>query len=550
MTVTPRRLEPRGRRLAVLAVAALVAVPLVPALASASVSTFQPYVAYPAVPQPDAVAIGDVTGDGRPDAVITTGYSANPAIDFKLVVLAQTAAGSLAAPVFRDTAGTYPNRPSSVGIGDVNGDGIADVVVGIDGTGVQVFPGLAGGGLGSPSLTATADGRLVRLGNLDGDGRLDVAAIGWGTNTVTVLSDTGSGLAVRATYAAQHGGWDDLEVGDVTGDGRADIVVMSGQLYAVPNLELLPQLAGGGFGGAQASSVGANILTQGIGIGDVTGDGIGDVVATYGGNSPNGRMAVFPGSPSGLGAPAVRTSYDIPSAVEVGDLDADGKADVVVAHSGWPAVGEYAGTTGGGLSGEVLSTVPGASYGPQGLAIGDLTGDGRPDIALADANDGLIVLANAGPVPTPTPTPFPTPTPTPKPTSTPVPTPTATPLPTLTPPPPTPTPLPTPFPTPTATPKPVAPSAPQSLAATLPPKGGISLTWKAPLATGGSAITGYRVYRGASSANESFLVTVNASTLSFTDASVARKTTYVYRISAVNAIGESPFSNEVSITSK
>ena len=66
--------------------------------------------------------------------------------------------GTLAAPVFYDTAGSYPSRPNSVAIGDVNGDGVADVVVGIDDIGVQVFPGIAGGGLGSPSLTPTPTG--------------------------------------------------------------------------------------------------------------------------------------------------------------------------------------------------------------------------------------------------------------------------------------------------------------------------------------------------------------------------------------------------------
>src|SRR5437763_8206848 len=161
MTVTPRHVAPRSRRLALLAVVALLAMSLVPAVASAAVSAFQPFVAYGSVPQPDAVAIGDVTGDGRADAVVTTGFSNDPAVDFKVAVLAQTPAGTLSAPLFRDTAGSYQHRPSSVAIGDVTGDGIADVVVGIDGIGVQVFPGLAGGGLGSPSLTPTTDGRLV-----------------------------------------------------------------------------------------------------------------------------------------------------------------------------------------------------------------------------------------------------------------------------------------------------------------------------------------------------------------------------------------------------
>ena len=73
---------------------------------------------------------------------------------------------------------------------------------------------------------------------------------------------------------------------------------------------------------------------------------------------------------------------------------------MVVAHGGWQAVGQYPGLAGGGLVPEQLSPVPYAShYGPQGLAIGDLTGDGRPDIAIADYNNGLVVLVNGGPVP-------------------------------------------------------------------------------------------------------------------------------------------------------
>ena len=70
--------------------------------------------------------------------------------------------------------------------------------------------------------------------------------------------------------------------------------------------------------------------------------------------------------------------------------------------------GSTRGSSGGGWARGASRPFPYAShYGPQGLAIGDLTGDGRPDIAIADYNHGLIVLANAGPVPTPTPTPTP-----------------------------------------------------------------------------------------------------------------------------------------------
>ena len=94
---------------------------------------------------PDAVAIGDVTGDGRNDVVLTTGYANDPAHDFRVVVLAQLADGTLAAPTWYSTAGTYGNRPESVAVGDVTGDGKADVVVGLSGHGVQVLAQNGGG---------------------------------------------------------------------------------------------------------------------------------------------------------------------------------------------------------------------------------------------------------------------------------------------------------------------------------------------------------------------------------------------------------------------
>ena len=121
----------------------------------------------------------------------------------------------------------------------------------------------------------------------------------------------------------------------MSGDGRDDIVVMSGQ-GLVPNLQVLTQLAGGGFAAPAASSVPAAPLTQGIGVGDVTGDGRIDVVASYGGNRPSSGLAVFAQTAGGTLAAAVTyPSGDIPEPVEVADVTGDGRADVIVAHGGW-----------------------------------------------------------------------------------------------------------------------------------------------------------------------------------------------------------------------
>ena len=287
-------------RISVFAIASVLLLSLlaiVPAGVVASGTQFGPYQVTPVGSEPEAVAIGDVTSDGIADIVLTTGYDNIPA-DFGLFVFAGQADGTLAAPVTYATAGTYGDRPETVDIGDVNGDGRPDVVVGLSGLGIQLFAQAADGTLGAPVLVPSVDSHKIAIGDFDTSGRSQVAGIGWGTDTVTIFADTGAGLAAARTYPARHDGWDDIEAGDVTGDGRTDIVVMSGQ-GLVPNVSVLPALADGTFGAAAEYSVGDNQLTRGVGIGEVTGDGRPDVVATYGGNSPNGRLGIFAQTPTG-----------------------------------------------------------------------------------------------------------------------------------------------------------------------------------------------------------------------------------------------------------
>jgi len=455
----------------------------------------QPYQAIAVGSSPEAVAIGDVNGDGRSDVVMTTSYNFDPVADFRLWVFLQGADGTLSAPVSYTTGASYTNRALSVAVGDITGDGRADAVVGVDGIGVQVFPQLASGALGSPAMFPSSDTNKIRLADFDGDGRLDVAGVGWGTNTASVLVNDGlGGLRAAVRYAVPHAGYEDLEAADMTGDGRTDLVVMSGQSYAVPNVSVLPQLAGGGFGPAASYVVAANTNTQGIGVGDLTGDGRIDVAASYGGNRPASAVAVLAQTDSGsLAAPVSYPSFDIPEPVEVGDLDLDGRADVVVLHGGWQQLGVYRQQSGGILAPEELYPLPYAShYNPHGLALGDVNGDGFPDVVLADYNNGLVILRHT--------------------TTTP------------------------------ATP----PAAPQLVSA----RGGnarVDLTWRAPNSDGGTAVTGYRIYRGTTSGSETLLATVDSVT-SYADTTAVNGTTYYYEVSALNSAGEGPLSNELAAT--
>src|SRR5438309_6084074 len=93
---------------------------------------------------------------------------------------------------------------------------------------------------------------------------------------------------------------------------------------------------------------------------------------------------------------------------------------------------------------------------------------------------------------------------------------------------------------------PVPPSAPQNLQASA-GDGQVTLTWNPPSDDGGSPILLYTIYRGTSSGGESFLLTVPLVT-TYIDLTVTNGVTYYYQVSATNAVGEGPRSNEASAT--
>lgn len=92
----------------------------------------------------------------------------------------------------------------------------------------------------------------------------------------------------------------------------------------------------------------------------------------------------------------------------------------------------------------------------------------------------------------------------------------------------------------------VPPSAPIGLAAT-PRTGAVDLTWMAPVDTGGAEISGYEVYRGASSDTTSLLATIGPD-LAYTDSGLTDGTTYWYRVAAINSAGVGDRSTAVAAT--
>jgi minor extracellular protease Epr len=93
---------------------------------------------------------------------------------------------------------------------------------------------------------------------------------------------------------------------------------------------------------------------------------------------------------------------------------------------------------------------------------------------------------------------------------------------------------------------PTAPSAPRDLKA-IAGNSQVSLSWSVPSNNGGSTISNYKIYRHTASTPETLLTTVG-NVLTYTDNNVVNGVTYYYRLTAVNTVGESSPSNEVSAT--
>lgn len=366
---------------------------------------FQPYVAYPTGSWPEVVAIGDVNADGLNDVVLGTSFYFSPRYDYKIFVFLQNAQSGLNDPVLYEGGDIR-----AIDVGDLNHDSRLDVAIGFaDSLGILYQNSQ---GTLNPMVTYYSGNSVdgLKTGDLNHDGLRDVAVCHWNGNFIRVFLQTPGGSFTSTTYAIPSGGYDEIDVGDVTGDNLDDVVFMRGQGYANENIAVFEQSPSGTLLPPVFYDLG-NVNTNGVALGDVNHDGREDVVVTYGGNSPNAHIAVWLQNEGGAlqDPPVSYLCYDIPEPVEIADFDLDGLKDVVVANGGWNAVSVYQQNDVGTLNPYQTFPIPYAShYQPQGLTAGDINSDGFPDLAIADYNHGLVVLINAStsaPTLTVTPTP-------------------------------------------------------------------------------------------------------------------------------------------------
>ena len=302
-------------------------------------------------------------GGNASDAPSTSGWVSQ-------TVNALPANGFLIAVNYGVGAGTYP---TSVAVGDFNGDGKADLAVTngsantvsiLLGKGDGTFQAAVNYGAGSNPVS-------VAVGDFNGDGKADLAVANYVSNNVSVLLGNGDASFQPAVNYSVGSYPDSVAVGDFNGDGKADLVV------ANTNNEDMSVLLGNGDGTFQAAvnyAMGSNPWS--VAVGDFNGDGRADLAVA---NEGSNNVSIL------LGAAAPISPYD---------FNGDGHPDVIWEEPkiGWAQVW-------------YLNCQPNTScYPPLGAAnvtranpwnivgIGDFNGDGNPDVVWQDPASGAVQI--------------------------------------------------------------------------------------------------------------------------------------------------------------
>ena len=320
-----------------------------------------------------SLATGDFNNDGKADLIVTGSNSTTSSLS----LLLGNGNGQFQAPVNIPV----PGPTGVVGVGDFNKDGLLDIAV--SGNQLNILLNAGNGtfrqGAQYPNLIPSV------VADFNKDGILDIA--GPSNGSLGVMLGNGDGTFRTVNPVTVGSNPKTAAAADFNKDGNLDIAVLNSGTIGNPSDQgVISILLGNGTGTfSKANSVAAGVNPRALAVGDMNGDGKPDLIVATGATTASAfQVSVFLGNGDGtFQAPfnVPLPAGDTPTTMALLDVDGDGKLDVVVGDCCTDATVSYLRGNGDGT---LQPPVP--FYGgndARAIAVGNWNGSGRPGLAIA-----------------------------------------------------------------------------------------------------------------------------------------------------------------------
>ncbi len=372
---------------------------------------FKPAVNFTTGSLPIGVAMGDLDGDGKADMVVTNSGPNNMFVYRNTSTTGAFNAATFAAPISISTG----LGPHYVKIADLNADGKPEIIVANTSTSsntISIYRNTST--TGSISFAARVDISSptapidLGIGDFDKDGRPDIAVVGQSSGSVRILQNlvsganiTTSSFALAATLTTGTTPYK-IYCGDLDNDGKTDVAVTnygSGTVSLYHNISSVGTMA---FSAATTLTTG--IAPTGLAGGDIDGDGNTDIITT---NAGAQTISVFRNTNATAGmlsfsSGVTFTTNAIPEDLALADVNGDGKLDIAVGNYNSANVSVYRNmATAGAITAASLATKVDLPCGanPAGMAWNDIDNDGKADLAVVSGSSSYISILKNYPLP-------------------------------------------------------------------------------------------------------------------------------------------------------